>query len=735
MSKKTAIVTGILGQDGPYLAQHLLSLDYKVYGMMRRYSNPNFSNLDYLGITNDVEYVSGDLIDESSLMGIIKSIKPTEFYNLAAQSHVAVSFDQPRLTAEVDAIALVYIMDAIKNFSPTTRFYQASTSELFGNNHVQGMQDMETAFHPRSPYATAKLYAHWLTINYREAYKLHTSCGILFNHETMAENMPIIFKENNTSEIDIKPIGEVVRNNLVNDTSIMAKNHNSYIESKPDNDILIWDKNDWTKVIFASGYPHDKSNDNKKPKVINARKSTFIATGDHIVFKKDDTEIPVNDIKQGDKLRLVSYPDINEIQDKQTITKEEAELLGLIVSDGYTKINGTSSVIVTGQEPIGKLDKCAELWSTISKDGLVHFSYAASGFSDNKIPRITLVQSKEWISQFAIYNEDHTKRIPKQILNANTEIMLAFLRGYYMGDGLKATNTIYEFSNFKTNSPVLASSLLFLVSKTTKQDYNITVEPNETWDGGEDFYYSVNLLSNSPRSLTKSKRKAEMVISMLADNISGREISRTTGISRKFISKVSEGYKPTGIHHLKKDEAEVKKIIEYDNYDGWFYDLTTESGTFHCGVGQTHVHNSPIRGKEFVTRKITDGVAQIKAGLTDHISLGNMDAKRDWGFAGDYVKAMHLMLQQDNPKDYIVSTNETHSVREFVIESFKCIGVDEWEKHIRMDPRYMRPSEVDELCGVCKQTNEDLGWEPEVRFKGLVKMMVDADVKRYMEGK
>ena len=104
--KKTAIITGILGQCGPYLAEHLLSLDYKVYGMMRRYSNPNFSNLDYLGITSDIEYITGDLIDESSLLSIVKSIKPTELYNLAAQSHVGVSFDQPRLTAEVDAMAL-----------------------------------------------------------------------------------------------------------------------------------------------------------------------------------------------------------------------------------------------------------------------------------------------------------------------------------------------------------------------------------------------------------------------------------------------------------------------------------------------------------------------------------------------------------------------------------------------------------------------------------------------------
>ena len=147
---KTALVTGILGQDGPYLAKLLFDKGYKVYGLIRRYSNPNFSNLDYVGITNDVDYVEGDMNDEASLLNLIRTLHPDEVYNLAAQSFVKSSFDQAKLTTEVNSLGTLYLLNAIKFFSPTTRFYQASTSEMFGLQHTNGYQDEKTPFHPRS---------------------------------------------------------------------------------------------------------------------------------------------------------------------------------------------------------------------------------------------------------------------------------------------------------------------------------------------------------------------------------------------------------------------------------------------------------------------------------------------------------------------------------------------------------------------------------------------------------
>ncbi len=321
--KKNALITGILGQDGPYLAKFLLEKGYRVYGMIRRYSNPNFENLDFLGITNQIEYVDGDMSDEASLNQLINALRPDEVYNLAAQSFVGDSWTMAKLTTEVNSLGVLYLLNAIKLFSPTTKFYQASTSEMFGLQHTDGKQDEKTSFHPRSPYGISKVYAYWMTVNYRESFGLFTCNGILFNHE------------------------------------------------------------------------------------------------------------------------------------------------------------------------------------------------------------------------------------------------------------------------------------------------------------------------------------------------------------------------------------------------------------------------SPIRGLQFVTRKITDGVAKIKFGLAKELRLGNLEARRDWGFAGDYVEAMWLMLQQKTPDDYVVGTGENHSVKEFVELAFKYAAVKDWQKYVKIDPRFKRPAEVPNLCANPKKAFEKLGWRPRVSFKELIKMMVEADLKRY----
>ena len=323
--KKTALVTGILGQDGPYLAKLLLEKEYKVYGMIRRYSNQNFENLDYLGIINEVDYVEGDMTDYSSILNIVKTIKPDEIYNLAAQSFVGASFKQPILTAEVNSLGVLYFLEAIRNFSPTTKFYQASTSEMFGTSSKNGYQDETTPFHPRSPYGVSKVYAYWITVNYREAYKIFACNGILFNHE------------------------------------------------------------------------------------------------------------------------------------------------------------------------------------------------------------------------------------------------------------------------------------------------------------------------------------------------------------------------------------------------------------------------SPIRGLQFVTRKVTYGVAQIKLGLANEIRLGNLEPRRDWGFAGDYVEAMYLMLQHDKPDDYVIGTGKSHSVKDFVKLAFKSAGIKNWKKYVKKDPRFKRPAEIYDLKANPKKAFEKLGWKPKLSFEQLVELMVKEDIRRLKE--
>lgn len=181
--KKTAIITGIAGQDGAFLAQLLLSKNYRVIGADRRRVDSHYWRLSDLGIVNDIEFVYLDLLEESGIVNLIRTEKPTEFYNLAAQSFVKASFDMPILTSEVDAMGVLRILEAIRNYSPETKFYQASTSEMFGK--VQSIpQNENTPFYPRSPYGVAKLFAHWMVKNYREAYNIFGCSGILFNHES-----------------------------------------------------------------------------------------------------------------------------------------------------------------------------------------------------------------------------------------------------------------------------------------------------------------------------------------------------------------------------------------------------------------------------------------------------------------------------------------------------------------------------------------------------------------------
>ncbi len=318
MTKK-ALITGITGQDGSYLAELLLEKGYEVYGLVRRLSTPNISRIDH--ILDKISLVEGDLTDQSSLNNAMKEVQPDEVYNLAAQSFVGTSWNQPVLTGEVTGMGAVRLLESVRHFCKDARIYQASSSEMFGKV-LETPQTEATPFYPRSPYGCAKLYAHWMSINYRESYGMHISNGILFNHE------------------------------------------------------------------------------------------------------------------------------------------------------------------------------------------------------------------------------------------------------------------------------------------------------------------------------------------------------------------------------------------------------------------------SERRGLEFVTKKITDGVARIKYGKSRELLLGNLEAKRDWGYAKDYVEAMWLMLQQDKPDDYVIATAETHSVQEFVEMSFAEVGLD-WKQYVKQDPRFMRPAEVDYLIGDYSKAKKVLGWEPKVRFKDLVKIMVQSDMNKY----
>jgi GDPmannose 4,6-dehydratase len=191
---KTALITGITGQDGAYLAQLLVGKGYRVVGLTPRRGSDTMWRLRELDVLRRIDIAYGDVTDMGSVLGIVAQHGPDEIYNLAAQSFVGASWDQPVHTADVNAIGTVNVLEAIRQQRPQARFYQASTSEMFGKV-ATSMQNEQTPFHPRSPYGVAKLYAHWITINYRESFGLHASSGILFNHESPLRGIEFVTRK------------------------------------------------------------------------------------------------------------------------------------------------------------------------------------------------------------------------------------------------------------------------------------------------------------------------------------------------------------------------------------------------------------------------------------------------------------------------------------------------------------------------------------------------------------
>jgi GDPmannose 4,6-dehydratase len=189
---KTALITGITGMDGSHLADFLLKKNYNVYGMIRRSSNVNFSNLEL--IKDKIKFINGDMTDQNSLLRCLKDSNPDEVYNLASQSFVGESWNTPEQTSNVTALGVLRVLESIREFNPKIKFYQASSSEMFGRM-VENPANENTPFYPRSPYGVSKLYGHWITINYRESYNLFACSGILFNHESERRGIEFVTRK------------------------------------------------------------------------------------------------------------------------------------------------------------------------------------------------------------------------------------------------------------------------------------------------------------------------------------------------------------------------------------------------------------------------------------------------------------------------------------------------------------------------------------------------------------
>jgi GDPmannose 4,6-dehydratase len=359
------------------------------------------------------------------------------------------------------------------------------------------------------------------------------------------------------------------------------------------------------------------------------------------------------------------------------VTVELAELLGLLVADGFVERDG-KGICFTNNDPALRL-RVADLWSRTFLGTSREYLGRSGWDATNSVGKLNLNGGRligPWLRD-QLYTRTGYKQVPPVILNSDARAVEKFLEGYYAGDGLKKGKGM----SVKTNSAVLAQGLLCLYYYL-EQPAQVYIERR----AGR-CYYQLNLAS---RAAVYSGKGA----------------------------------------HLRKSPREVRRVSSLNAEEGeWVFDLETEAGVFCAGVGRLIVHNSPRRGLEFVTRKVSDGVARIKHELTSELRLGNFDAKRDWGYAGDYVEAMWLMLQQDEPADYVVATGEEHSVRELVEIAFEHVGLDP-EKHVVQDERFMRPAEVDHLVGDASKARRELEWEPRTSFRELVERMVDADLER-----
>jgi GDPmannose 4,6-dehydratase len=655
---KRALITGITGQDGSYLAELLLEQGYEVHGMVRRSSTEKFDRIDH--IRDRVKLHQGDLLDQRSLVDTLRACDSDEIYNLAAMSYVAASWVQPTLTAEFSGIGVTRMLEAMREACPDARFYQASSSEMFGKV-LEVPQTEKTPFYPRSPYGVAKAYGHFITVNYRESYDLHATSGILFNHECLSAQVPLIVRENGV--VAVKTPADLM--------SVRDKGP-SVQTSTPDELLEVWDGEQFTPVTAITATRRRRSNPDHRLVSIEARAGQVVATAHHTMLDADREPRRADEIEPGDRLALGGRFPV--VPAWSVLTEEMAELFGLLCADGWVARDGGQACFTNNDETLRV--RVAHLWSRCFLKSSREW-VGRSGFSeDAEVGKLNLHLDAgvgSWL-RGQLYTATAYKQVPPLVLNADAPMQWAFLQGYYAGDGLKPGNG----KGFKTNSSVLAQGLCWLYD-LEDQPASVYVERR-----GGATYYQVNL--GSP---------------------------------------VRVGMKA---QHLRKDPAEVMKVIEVDS-DGsdWVFDLETESGVFAAGVGRIVVHNSPRRGLEFVTRKITWHAAAIKLGLRQELRLGNLDAKRDWGFAGDYVRAMWLMLQQDTADDFVIATGEAHSVRECLEVAFDQAGVS-IDDHVILDPELIRPAEVEHLIGDASKARDQLGWIPEVGFEQLIRMMVDSDL-------
>jgi GDPmannose 4,6-dehydratase len=554
------------------------------------------------------------------------------------------------------------MLEAMREVCPEARFYQASSSEMFGKV-LEVPQTETTPFYPRSPYGVAKAYGHFITVNYRESYDLHATSGILFNHESVVSSCPLLVRDDGI--IDVKTPAEIAP---------LLTSGGPVQNFLPKTRLEMWDGTDWTSVTAITATRRRTDDPQHRLLSIQARGGVVDVTAHHNMLDSEYNKLPATEVEPGDEVAMAD--DMPAPNGWKVIDKDMAEFFGLMVADGYAHTDGTK-VRFTNNDPLLR-SRVASLWSRLFLGGAREWTGRSGWNKDVPVHHVNLTGSRsggQWLRE-QIYTRTKFKRVPSLILNSSREIQKAFIKGYYAGDGLKRGNG----ESIKTNSAVLAQGLCWM--------YHVAGQPASVYaeQRGEKTYYQLNLAS-----------------------------------------AVRVGAKG---QHLRKSPAEVRRVapaVVAD--DEWTFDIETESGAFCAGVGRLVISNSPRRGLEFVTRKITWHAAAIKHGLTKELRLGNLDAERDWGYAKDYVEAMWLMLQRDTAEDYVIATGQAHSVAQCCEVAFDEAGLGDYQPYVAIDPAFVRPAEVDHLIGNPAKAARDLGWKPRTSFEELIRLMTRADLE------
>lgn len=706
MRKRSAFITGITGQDGSYLAEFLLEKGYRVFGMVRRSSTETFERITHL--ISRVELVEGDLLDQLSVINLLKKISPREVYNLASQSFVPTSFEQPVLTGEFTALGVTRMLEAVKLVDRRTRFYQASC--------------------------------------YDHQTRVLTTNGLKTHQEVRAGDR--VFTVNvATNQLEIKPVKRV----------IVSAYHGEMVQLKSRRFNLLVTPNHQLLFHGTSGLFYSPAGDLKMP------------AQEHFYPRQSSVKFP-NPVWQGKRQASIRLREVAPCEVPCNATKnllDEVEtndlfwLVGLYVGDGYCSSDKRTLRSGPKAQFIARRDRQGHFIAQPKTEVVTypsHNLYFAIPLADKSRRRLVQWLEKygveyhanpQWIrcSSYPLAHFLRTcgtsakeKHIPSWMLAYDRVHLQALFDGLMGSDGFVRPNR--KTYVYTTISRILLDQIVELSFKlgfrcsTTKKAGRETLFFKERRIIHSSGAYVAHISNNHrQRPLTLYPQQLQHVpytgtvwCLEVEDNhnflVERNGQYAFCGNSSEMFGLVQEIPQNEKTPFHPRSPYGVAKV-----YGHWVTVNYRESYGIFAVSGILFNHESSRRGKEFVTRRITDGVARIKLGLARKLRLGNLEAKRDWGFAGDYVRAMWLMLQQRRPDDFVIATGRTHSVRRFAELAFRQVGFD-WRDYVVADRELFRPAEVHALCGDASKARRVLGWKPRVSLEALVQMMVESDLEK-----